>query len=57
MRMRCERDPYEAYYWVWWAWWAHRRSGLGDLFAMLAGLMGIGTVRPVLSYEILRGSD
>ena len=44
LRVRCERDPYEAYYWVWWAWWGHRRSGLGEVFAMIVGLMGICTV-------------
>lgn len=53
MRIRCERDPYEAYYWVWWAWWAHRRSGLGELFALIVGLMGIGTVRPCLKMCLL----
>lgn len=44
IRVKCERPPYEDYYWLWWAWWAHRRSPLQAVYVLLTVIMALASV-------------
>ncbi|KAK4685565.1 hypothetical protein P7C73_g4580, partial [Tremellales sp. Uapishka_1] len=62
LRVKAERPPYEGYAWVWWAWWAHRRSPVGGIYALLAGVgslssffVGIGLEQQIVKATSSKG--